>query len=156
MTNAALLLIGLAVVAFVSWYIRHRRGGTGYDYDAAQLHEAIAALAALSDQLENADTMIADLAACNPRELLRGFRAQWCGIDGRRRHIDFIADGSNGTTDGLKRAARDQRNQINTEIIETIRAISAALDAGDAPALHLDAVEKTVEETADAAAAGEW
>lgn len=133
-----------------------RREQSRTEYDAAELHEAIRALCSLSDQLDNADRMLADLNACSPRQLLRSFRAQWCGIDGHRRTIDFLADGRNGATFGLKQAAQDQREQINHEIIETIRALNIALDTGEAPAISLDVVGETVDETAAAADAGEW
>lgn len=116
-------------------------------YDAAELIEAIRALSALADQLENADRMLEDLSACNPRELLRGFRAQWCGIDGKQRQIDFLADGRNRVTAGLLTAAEEQRDELNDEIIAAIRALAAALDAGAAPALEVYAVGETVDET---------
>ena len=156
MTNAALLLVGLAAICAVSWYIRHRHGGTGDEYDAAQLAEAIAALAQLADELENVDTMLADLRACSPRSLLRFFRAQWLGIDGKQRRINFLTDGRNGATAGLRQAAQEQRDRLNAEIIATVRAMAAALDAGTAPALQLDAVGETVDETTEPATVGEW
>lgn len=158
MTNAALLLFGILAICAVSRHIKRQRDAEpdGDQYDAAQLSDAIRALAELTYQLENADTMIADLNACDPSSLLRGFRAQWCGLDGKRRSIDFMANGQNGATVGLRQAAREQRDQINAEIIETVRALSAALDAGTAPALTLDAVGGTVDETTEPATAGEW
>ncbi len=153
MKNLAIIAIGILAIIAVSRLIKRRRAAEMRDfYDAAQLGEAIRALAELTQQLENADAMLADLEACNPSSLLRGFRAQWLGIDGKRRHIDFLTDGRNGATAGLKQAAREQRERINSEIIETVRAMGAALDAGIAPALMLDAVERTVDGTT---AAGE-
>lgn len=125
-------------------------------YDAAELMDAIRALYALTERLQNADCMIADLDACSPSALLRTFRAQWQGIDGSRHEIGFFADGCNRATAGLKAAAQEQREQINAEIIATVRALNAALDAGEAPALHLDGVEKTVEESTTGASVGEW
>lgn len=125
-------------------------------YDAAELIEAIRALSALADQLENADRMLEDLSACNPRELLRGFRAQWCGLDGKQRQIDFMADGMNHATSGLREAAQGERDRLNDEIIETIRAMQAALDAGSAPALFVNAVDGTMDRTNATAEAGEW
>lgn len=156
MTNAVLLLIGLAALAAVSWYIKHNRGGTGDQYDAAQLSDAVRALAALSEELENVDTLLADLRACSPRSLLRFFRANWCGIDGKNRHINFLTDGRNGQTAGLRQAAQEQRDRLNAEIIDTVRAMAAALDAGVAPALTVDAVDETVDETAEPVTVGEW
>lgn len=157
MTNAALLLFGFLAILAVSRYIKRQKAAEiGDEYDAAQLSEAIKALADLTDQLENADTMLADLDACNPSQLLRGFRAQWCGIDGKRRHMDFLANGRNGATVGLRQAAQEQRDRINSEIIETVRALAAALDAGEAPALTVDAVGGTVDETTEPATVGEW
>ena len=149
---ACIIIITAAVV-----YIRYRtRRQDPEHYDAAELSEAIELLSKLSENLENADRMIEDLNACNPRELLRGFRANWCGIDGKRRTIDFMADGRNGATFGLKQAAQDQRDRVNGQIIALIRAMNAALDAGTAPALELDAVGETVDETTDAGTVGEW
>ena len=144
------------IVAALKQAADRRRNQTGDQYDAAQLSDAISALADLSEQLANADAMIADLNACNPRELLRSFRANWCGIDGKRRSIDFLTDGRNGATSGLMQAAQDQRDQINAEIIATIRALQAALDDGSAPALQLDVVGRSVDGTTSAADAGEW
>lgn len=156
MTNLALLAIGGLALWAVSRYIAAHKRPTGDQYDTAELAEAIAALCELSDQLDAADRMLADLRACNPRSLLRGFRVNWCGIDGKSRVLDFLANGRNGATTGLQQAAQEQRDQINAQIIELVRAMSAALDSGEAPAITLDAVEKTVEETTAATAAGEW
>jgi pilus assembly protein TadC len=152
----AATLILLAIIAALSIKYRRKQSQTGDNYDAANLIEAIDALAELAEQLENADRMLADLNACNPRSLLRGFRAQWQGIDGKSRHIDFLADGRNGATAGLRQAASEQREEINAEIIDTVRAMSAALDSGLAPALTVDVVENTVDETKYGAAPGEW
>lgn len=149
----------IACLLIVSGFLLYRYKRTRQqpqEYDAAELHDAIKALYLLSEQLENADSMLADLNACNPRELLRSFRANWCGIDGKRRTIDLLATGKNQTTKGLMTAAQDQRDQINAEIIATIRAMQAALDNGSAPALHLDAVGESVDATTETAAAGEW
>lgn len=149
---ACLLIIAAAVI----YKRRKAADDQPQEYDAAELADAIRALCALSDQLENCDRMLADLHACNPSELLRSFRAQWCGIDGRQRSIDFWANGTNGATAGLMQAAQSERDRLNAEIIDTIRAMQAALDDGSAPALQLDAVGETVDETTAAASAGEW
>ena len=154
--NVQTVIAVIAIIAAFVIYSRHRRSEQPQEYDAAELHDAIKALYALSEQLENADSMLADLNACNPRELLRSFRANWCGIDGKRRTIDLLATGKNQTTKGLMTAAQEQRDQINTEIIATVRAMQAALDNGSAPALHLDAVGESVDETTETAEAGEW
>lgn len=156
--NPQTFLFCAAIVCAAIMYQKHRKAEAEQpqDYDAADLREAIKALDRLSAQLENADRMIQDLDACSPCELLRGFRAQWCGIDGRQHSMDFLADGANRTTAGLKAAALDERERLNSEIIETVRAMQAALDAGSAPALQLDAVDETMDETTDEAAAGEW
>lgn len=155
--TAALVFVGVLALLAVSEHIKRQRAGDqpAEEYDAADLADAIRALAALCDQLENTDTMLADLAACDPSQLLRSFRAQWLGIDGKQRRIDFLADGRNGATAGLRQAAQDQRDRLNAEIIATVRALGAALDAGTAPALQLDAVGGTVDGTTGQAAAGE-
>lgn len=155
--NVQTVIVCLLIVAAMVIYDRRKAADDEpQEYDAAELTDAIRALHSLSDQLENCDRMLADLNACNPRELLRGFRAQWCGLDGKQREIDLLADGENQTTAGLKAAAQEQRDQINAEIIATIRAMQAALDDGSAPALHLDAVGESVDETTETAEAGEW
>lgn len=154
--TVAATIILLAIIAALSVKYKRRQNQTGDNYDAANLIDAIETLSDLAEQLENADRMLADLNACNPRSLLRGFRAQWQGIDGKRRHIDFLADGRNGATEGLKQAAAERRDDINAAIIDTVRAMSAALDSGLAPALTVDAVGETVDETKHSAAAGEW
>lgn len=156
--NPQTIFVCIAIIAAFLWYSKRMKAekDDAQYYDTAELHDAIQALHTLSEQLENADSMLADLNACNPRELLRGFRAQWCGLDGKQREIDLLADGANQTTAGLKAAAQEQRDQINAEIIATIRAMQAALDDGSAPALHLDAVGESVDETTETADAGEW
>lgn len=155
--NPQTFIVCIIIIAAAVVYIQHRtRRQDPEHYDAAELTDAIRLLSKLSDNLENADRMIEDLNACNPRELLRGFRANWCGIDGKRRSIDFMADGRNGATFGLKQAAQDQRDRVNAQIIDLIRAMNTALDAGTAPALQLDAVGETVDETTEADAVGEW
>lgn len=154
--NAPAVVAAIALLAFIVLYRRKGAEQPRSVYDAAQLGDAIRALAELCTELDNADRMLADLAACNPRSLLRGFRAEWCGIDGKRRKIDLLADGVNNTTAGLTAAAQEERERINSEIIETIRALQAAIDSGDAPAILLDVVGETVDETTAATTAGEW
>lgn len=152
------VLAVLAVVGAVAAIKRHWQTTEEEPakYDAAELSDAIHALAELAEQLDNVDRMLADLQACNPRELLRSFRAQWCGLDGKQRSIDLWADGANSTTAGLIAAAEEQREEINAEICETVRAMAAALDAGCAPALRMNAVDETVDETTGFDSAGEW
>lgn len=139
----------IACVLIVSGFLlyRYKRTRQPPTYDAAEQIEAIRQLYVLADQLENADRMLADLNACSPRSLLRGFQALWCGIDGRQRSIQLFADGRNRATTGLRDAAQEERERVNAEIIATIRAMNAALDAGTAPALTLDVVDDTVDGT---------
>ena len=144
----------MGVAALVQRYQNRQREPE--QYDATQLSEAIGALAALSEELENVDALLADLRACHPQSLLRFFRANWCGIDGKQRRINFMTDGRNGQTAGLRQAAQEQRDRLNAEIIDTVRAMAAALDAGVAPALTVDAVDETVDETAEPVTLGEW
>lgn len=139
--------MGLLIAAAALHRRYKRREAPPQSYDTAQLADAIRALYALTERLQDTDTMIADLNACNPSELLRNFRAQWCGIDGKQRQIDLLADGHNRVTAGLLTAAEEQREELNAEIIDTIRALAAALDAGSAPALEVYAVGETVDET---------
>lgn len=149
-------VVSVVILAAAALKQRAQRRRTGDQYDAAELADAIGALASLADQLENCDRMLADLAACEPRSLLRGFRVNWCGIDGKRRGLDFLATGRNRATAGLRQAAQEERDRVNGEIIDLIRAMSAALDTGEAPALTLDGVGETVDETTEPATVGEW
>ncbi len=144
------------IIAAAALYIRHKRARSGDNYDAAELLPAIHELSRLAESLENADALVCDLNACNPHELLRGFRTNWIGLDGKRRMIDFLANGRNSATSGLLTAAEGQRENINAQIIELVRAMNTALNDGDAPALCIDAVGETVDETTDAELAGEW
>lgn len=159
MTNLALLIIGALAVWGVSRYIDSQRADEPEEppetYDTAELVDAIRALYALTFRLENADRMLADLATCDPAELLRGFRTEWVSTDGKRREIDFLATGANDATAGLRTAAQEQRDQINAEIIEAVRALNAAITAGCAPVIVCDVVEKTIEKTTAAATVGE-
>ena len=155
MIYLALIILGICAIWFVSGYIASRRKPTGDDYDAAELSGSIEKLHELSEQLAAADRMLGDLDACNPHSLLRGFRVNWFGIDGKRRWLDFFATGINGATTGLRTAAREQRDEINAEIIQIVRAMAAALDTGEAPALRLDGVDETVDETSEEMIAGE-
>ena len=154
--NVQTVIACIAIVAAAAFYIRRRRSRSGDNYDAAQLSEAIETLAQLSEELANVDSLLTDLRACNPFKLLRFFRAQWCGIDGKQRRINFLTDGRNGQTAGLKQAAQEQRDRLNAEIIALIREINAALDAGSAPALTVDAVGESVDETTEAVTVGAW
>lgn len=156
--NVQTFIACLIIIAGAAVYFRFFRQEkkTGDEYDTADLLPAIQQLARLAESLENADTMIADLRACNPRELLRGFRTNWIGLDGKRRMIDFLANGRNNATSGLLTAAQDQRETINAQIIEIVRAMNAALTDGGAPAICLDVVGESVDETTETAEAGEW
>ena len=141
-----LLAVGVLAILLVSRYILRRRNEPEY-YDAAELKDAVRALVKLMNQLIAADRMLADLAACDPKSLLRGFRVGWFGIDGKGRKLDFLATGKNKVTAGLRAAAQEQRDEINDQIIDIVRAMAAALDDGRAPALTVDGVGKTVDRT---------
>lgn len=155
--NLQTVIVSIAIIAVIAVLNRRRNQEeeTQPEIDTADFSDTVKALSALMEQLENADRMIADLNACSPSELLRGFHANWYGIDGKQRHIDFIADGQNQATAGLKAAAIEQRTMLNREIIDAIRTMNAALDAGCAPALSLDVVSETVSITTADANAGE-
>lgn len=148
----------LAIIAAFAWYSKRKKAAEDEPqyYDAAELIPAIETLHELSQQLQNADALICDLSACNPTELLRGFRTQWQGLDGKRRTIDFLANGANGATAGLMQAAQESRDEVNARIIDVIRTMCAALNDGEAPAILLDGVEKSVDETSESCNAGEW
>lgn len=150
------LIFCAVIIAAAALYIRYKRARSGDNYDAAELLPAIHELERLAESLENADALVCDLNACNPHELLRGFRTNWIGLDGKRRMIDFLANGRNSATAGLMTAAQGQREHINAQIIELVRAMNTALNDGDAPALCIDAVGESVDETTETELAGEW
>lgn len=75
MTPQTVIACIIIIIAFAA-YSRRIRGESDDSqyYDSAELTDAIRALYALSEQLCNADRMLSDLNACNPRELLRGLQ----------------------------------------------------------------------------------
>lgn len=100
-------------------------------FDALELSEPVRELESIMEQLENADRMAADLAACEPGLLHRFFRAQWLSSDGRNRSIDLCARGRDRATRGLAAAAQAERDRLNQEAIDRIRALAWALESGD-------------------------
>lgn len=154
--NIQTVITCIILIAAAALYVKYKRSKSGDNYDAAELLPAIHELSKLAESLENADALVSDLHACNPHELLRGFRTNWIGLDGKRRMIDFLANGRNSATSGLLTAAEGQRENINAQIIELVRAMNTALNDGDAPALCIDAVGESVDETTEAELAGEW
>lgn len=129
---SARLFVVLAVfVAFIivrEYRIRQRQ--TGY-FDALDLFDAVHDLAVVMEKLENADRLAVDLSSCKPGLLHRFFRASWMSSDGRNRTIDLCATGRGRATRGLIVAAHDERDRLNQEAIDRIRALACALDTGD-------------------------
>jgi hypothetical protein len=120
-----------AIIAVFLIY-RYRQRQRAEYFDALQLSEAVQELAAVMEQLENADRLTADLEACRPGLLHRFFRASWMSSDGKNRTIDLCATGRGRASRGLAEAARAERDRLNQETIDRIRALACALDAGDA------------------------
>jgi len=102
--------------------------------DALELSEQIKGLADTLAQLENADRLSIDLAACTPTELHRFLRAAWVSSDGKNREIDFCADGGT-VSEHLADAAAAERERLNRSIIDQIRVLADAVNA--APATEL-------------------
>lgn len=95
--------------------------------DALGLSEQIKELAETLAQLENADRLHIDLAACNPTELHRFLRAAWVSSDGKNREIDFCADGGT-VSEHLADAAAAERERLNRSIIDQIRTLADAVN----------------------------
>jgi hypothetical protein len=100
-------------------------------FDALELSDAVQELERIMEQLENADRMTTDLAACSPGLLHRFFRAQWLSSDGKNRTINLCARGSDRATRGLEAAARAERDRLNQDAIDLIRALACAVETGD-------------------------
>lgn len=125
-------LIACAVLVCVFLYLKHRKQKEEPEYfDALELSEAVQELESIMEQLENADRMTVDLAACEPGLLHRFFRAQWLSSDGKNRSIDLCARGRDRATRGLAAAARAERERLNQEAIDRIRALAWAVESGD-------------------------
>lgn len=125
-------LIACAVLVCVFLYLKHRQQKDEPEYfDALELSEAVQELEKIMEQLENADRMTVDLAACEPGLLHRFFRAQWLSSDGKNRSIDLCARGRDRATRGLAAAARAERERLNQEAIDRIRALAWAVENGD-------------------------
>lgn len=121
----------LAAFFLYRWYQRRQAEARQY-FDALELSEAVNELAAIMEQLDNADRMMIDLEACKPGMLHRFFHASWLSSDGRNRTIDLCATGRGKASRGLAAAARAERDRLNQEVIDRIRALSLAVDACDA------------------------
>lgn len=126
-------VIACAVILCVFLYLKHRQGrqdDRSY-FDALELSDAVRELESIMEQLENADRMTVDLAACSPGLLHRFFRAQWLSSDGKNRTIDLCARGRDRATRGLAAAARAERDRLNQDAIDLIRALAYAVETGD-------------------------
>ena len=132
MNVQTLIACAVIVCAFLIIRYRQRRQQDGPAYfDALELSDAVQELEKIMEQLENADRMTVDLAACSPGLLHRFFRAQWMSSDGRNRTIDLCARGRDKATRGLEAAARAERDRLNQDAIDLIRALAYAVETGD-------------------------
>jgi hypothetical protein len=128
--NPQTLIFCAAIIAVFLIYRYRQRQRREY-FDALELSEAVQELADVMEQLDNADRMATDLEACRPGLLHRFFRASWVSSDGKNRTIDLCATGRGRASRGLAEAARAERDRLNQEVINRIRALAAALEAGD-------------------------
>jgi hypothetical protein len=128
--NPQTLIFCAAIIAAFLIYRYRRRQRREY-FDALELSEAVQELADVMEQLDNADRMATDLEACRPGLLHRFFRAQWLSSDGKNRTIDLCARGRDRATRGLAAAAQAERDRLNQEAIDRIRALAWALESGD-------------------------
>ena len=132
MNVQTLIACAVIVCAFLIIRYRQRRQQDEHAYfDALELSDAVQELEKIMEQLENADRMTIDLAACSPGLLHRFFRAQWLSSDGRNRSIDLCARGRDRATRGLEAAARAERDRLNQDAIDLIRALAYAVETGD-------------------------
>ena len=132
MNVQTLIACAVIVCAFLIIRYRQRRQQDEHAYfDALELSDAVQELEKIMEQLENADRMTVDLAACSPGLLHRFFRAQWLSSDGKNRTIDLCARGRDKATRGLEAAARAERDRLNQDAIDLIRALACAVETGD-------------------------
>lgn len=132
MNVQTLIACAVIVCAFLIIRYRQRRQQDEHAYfDALELSDAVQELEKIMEQLENADRMTVDLAACSPGLLHRFFRAQWLSSDGKNRTIDLCARGRDKATRGLEAAARAERDRLNQDAIDLIRALAYAVETGD-------------------------
>lgn len=131
MNVQTLIACAVIVCAFLIYrYMQRKREEPAY-FDALELSDAVQELARIMEQLDNADRMTIDLEACRPGLLHRFFRAQWLSSDGRNRTIDLCARGRDRATRGLATAARAERDRLNQDAIDLIRALACAVETGD-------------------------
>ena len=162
MNVQTLIACAVIVCAFLIIRYRQRRQQDEHAYfDALELSDAVQELEKIMEQLENADRMTVDLAACSPGLLHRFFRAQWLSSDGKNRTIDLCARGRDKATRGLEAAARAERDRLNQDAIDLIRALAYAVETGPRRKVTIrqrtkppDAVEKTVGKTMNSGTAG--
>ena len=131
MNVQTLIACAVIVCAFLIYrYMQRKREEPDY-FDALELSDAVRELESVMEQLENADRMTTDLAACEPGLLHRFFRAQWLSSDGKNHTIDLCARGRDRATRGLAAAAQAERDRLNQEAIDRIRALAWAIESGD-------------------------
>lgn len=85
-------------------------------FDSADLAKEVEGIAKKMRELEQLDEMIIDLRLCKPAEVQRAFRMEWMGTAGKNHSFDFMADGSNLSTQHLLELAIAQREELNADI----------------------------------------
>ncbi len=127
--NLQTVIACAVIIAGFLLYRRFRRQPDEQPYiDALELADDIRDLCGTLEQLESAQRMSCDLYACAPGELHRVFRTNWMSSDGKSRSLDLWADGSSRTSAYLTAAADAERDRLNAEIIDRIRALYARID----------------------------
>ena len=117
-------------------------------FDAAMLAKEVDALNRKMQKLEQLDDMIIDLRMCKPSEYQRAFRMEWMSAAGKNNSFEFMADGSNMSTQCLLEMAYQEREELNEDIRRRIYDLYA----------RAQAIEKydTVQEKRRKKTAGEW
>ena len=127
-------VLACAVIIFVFRLYRNKQQVQQEEseyFDALELSDAVQELEKVMEQLENADRMAVDIDTCEPGMLHRFFRTSWMSSDGKNRTLELCTTGKDRTTRGLAIAARAERDRLNQEVIDRIRAIALALETGD-------------------------
>lgn len=117
MWQAILLVAGY--IALAVW-LRNKQQSKGDEesamFDSALLAKEVEALSRKMQKLQQLDEMIIDLRLCKPAEVQRAFRMEWMGAAGKNHSFDFMADGSNLSTQHLLELAIAQREELNADI----------------------------------------
>lgn len=115
---AALLLVAVWVIAAVilrRWQPEEEEEESAM-FDSAMLSKEVEALSRKMSKLQQLDEMIIDLRLCKPAEAQRAFRMEWMSAAGKNNAFEFMADGSNLSTQYLLELAIAEREEVNADI----------------------------------------